>query len=91
MGTAERKSEHRDEARSCERDDARDLELETLRWHWDEAYEITWDDGRFRAGRHDGRGRLEAGTAAELRALVIADYTERPVPRRYGRQRPCIR
>ncbi len=90
MGTAEQKSEHRDEARSRERDGARDRELAELRWHWDEAYEITWADGWFRARRLDDLGGMEAGTAAELRALIIADYTEQPVPRRYGRQRPCI-
>ena len=61
-----------------------DRELEDLRWHWDEAYQISWQDGRFRAGRLDGRGSLQAGTAQELRDLIRADYAERPVPRRYG-------
>lgn len=50
---------------------------------WDEAYEIDWDDGRFRAGRLDGRGGVEAATARELRDLILADYTACPVPRRH--------
>ncbi len=90
MEGVERQAERRDGAGGGKRARSRDLELEELRWHWDEAYEIARDDGRLGADRRDGSGRLEAGTAAELRALIIADYTERPVPRRYGRQRPCI-
>ena len=33
----------------------RGRELADLRWHWDEAYEITWD-GKFRAKRLDDGG-----------------------------------
>jgi len=58
----------------------RDGELEDLRWHWDEAYDITWD-GRFHARRLDGGGTLDAGTALELRQRIRDDYRARPVPR----------
>ncbi len=54
--------------------------LRDLRLHWDEAYEI-WFDDRFRARRLDGRGCLEAGTARELGDLMLADYSTRPVRR----------
>jgi hypothetical protein len=58
----------------------RGRELADLRWHWDEAYEITWD-GKFRAKRLDDGGELEAETVAELRELIICNYSERRVPR----------
>jgi len=58
----------------------RGRELADLRWHWDEAYEITWD-GKFRAKRLDDGGELQADTAAELKELMICDYSERRVPR----------
>ena len=58
----------------------RGRQLADLRWHWDEAYEITWD-GKFRATRLDDGGKLEADTAAGLRELMICDYSERRVPR----------
>jgi len=56
--------------------------LDDLRWHWDEAYQISWD-GRFRADRLDGQGCLRASTAHGLRELIFADYAACPVPRRY--------
>lgn len=55
-------------------------ELADLRWHWDEAYEIFWD-GRFRARRLDDGEVLEAETVADLRELIICNYTERRVQR----------
>jgi hypothetical protein len=58
----------------------RGRDIADLRWHWDEAYDITWD-GCFRARRLDGGGYLEAGTAEELAERIRRDYTERPVPR----------
>jgi hypothetical protein len=58
----------------------RGKELADLRWHWDEAYEITWDS-RFRAKRLDDGGEVEADTAAELNELIIRNYSERRVPR----------
>ena len=56
----------------------RGRELADLRWHWDEAYEITWD-GRFRARRLDGTGSVDAETAAGLYELLRDDYAEHPV------------
>jgi len=84
VDTDEPDSCSRDEVHDRAPDDVRDRELEDMRWHWDQAYQIGRQDGRFRAHRLDGRGSLEAGTAQELRDLIRADYAERPVPRRYG-------
>ena len=50
-------------------------ELADLRWHWDEAYEITWD-GRFRARRRDGTGCTDAETAQELHQRLRDEYAE---------------
>lgn len=58
----------------------RGSELANLRLGWDEAYEITWD-GRFRAQRLDGSGRVDAGTAFELNELLRDDYAEHHVAR----------
>ena len=58
----------------------RGRDIADLRWHWDEAYDITWD-WRFRARRLDDGGLLEADTAEELGERNRRDYTERPVPR----------
>jgi hypothetical protein len=58
----------------------RGQDIADLRWHWGEAYDITWD-GRFRAVRQDGGGSLDAGTAQELHALIRSDYIRCPVPR----------
>jgi len=56
-------------------------DIAELRFHWGEAYKITWSDGRFRAERLDGLGHLEAATKAGLRRLIVDDYLKRPVPR----------
>ena len=58
----------------------RGRDIADLRWHWDEAYDITWD-GRFLARRLDDGGYLEADTAEELGERIRRDYTERPVLR----------
>jgi hypothetical protein len=58
----------------------RGRDIADLRWHWDEAYDITWD-GRFRARRLDDGAILEADTAAELDQRIRRDYVERPVSR----------
>ena len=60
----------------------RGRELVNLRWHWDEAYEITWD-GRFRARRLDGSGSVDAATAFELNELLRDDYAEHHVVPRH--------
>jgi hypothetical protein len=58
-------------------------ELEALRWHWGEAYEICWDDARgWWARRLDGLGgELTADCPDELYAEITADYRCRPVAR----------
>ena len=58
----------------------RGRDIADLRWHWDEAYDITWD-GRFRARRLDDGATLDAGTAEELDRCIRRDYVERPVSR----------
>jgi hypothetical protein len=58
----------------------RGRDIADLRWHWDEAYDITWD-GRFRARRLDDGAPLDADTAEELDQRIRRDYVERPVLR----------
>ena len=58
----------------------RDRDIADLRWHWDEAYDISWD-GRFRASRRDDGTTLHAGTAEELGKRIRSDYVARPVVR----------
>ena len=58
----------------------RSRDIADLRFHWDEAYDITWD-GRFRAVRLDGGGSLEAQTAGELHVHIRDDYAKCPVRR----------
>ena len=56
--------------------------LKALRWHWDEAYTITRPrEGLWVAERRDTREALRSDTPFGLRELIIADYSERPVPR----------
>lgn len=55
--------------------------LESLRWHWGDAYQVehpapdTWI-----AIRRDNQFVLRSPDPEGLRALIIADYTARPVP-----------
>jgi len=56
--------------------------LNDLRWHWEDAYEITWDGSKFRAARLDNGLVLADERADKLRELIIADYCKNPVPRR---------
>lgn len=57
-------------------------DLRALRKSWRGAYIITVHrGGRWRATRTDDGGRVEAGSAEELRAEIRADYAERPVLR----------
>ena len=62
----------------------RDEALNMLRWNWGEAYEITEALGVWRAVRCDTQRTLVASAPDELRVLIIADYSENPVPRRAG-------
>lgn len=56
-----------------------------LRHHWGSAFDIgcEYPDG-WSAARLDGKRTLTARSAAELRALIIADYSAEPVPRGDG-------
>ena len=63
----------------------RGMQLADLRWHWGDAYEITWA-GEFRAVRRDNGLALRAESVDELRTLIRSDYTRRPVPRRSRRR-----
>lgn len=56
-------------------------ELENLRWHWGEAFDITRTLGMFRAVRRDDGAAVCAPTADRLLAEISADYQARPVPR----------
>lgn len=55
-------------------------QLANLQLHWGEAYDITWQDGMFRAARRDGGGLVFAGTYSGLYELVSEDYANKPVP-----------
>jgi hypothetical protein len=57
-----------------------------LRWHWGGAYVISGTIGRWRAERRDNRRVLTAEGPEMLRALIIADYRAKPVPRDLPRQ-----
>ena len=56
-------------------------ELQSLRYHWGEAYELDLDNDEFVAARRDNGRELRAKTAEELRDLILADYSENKVPR----------
>lgn len=55
--------------------------LKDLRRNWGGAYEITGASGVWRAMRLDNQATLIAIGPGELRDLITADYTARPVPR----------
>ena len=59
----------------------RGQQIENLRWHWGEAYKITWTAGAFRATRRDTGTEVSARTAAETHQLIRDDYSANPVPR----------
>ncbi len=59
------------------------LDLDELRFHWGEAYDITLvGGGEWTARRRDGRGgTLASPLPAGLLLLIRADYAALPVPR----------
>jgi len=59
----------------------RGMQLADLRWHWGDAYEITWAS-EFRAVRRDNGLALQAESADELRTLIRSHYTGHRAPRR---------
>jgi len=57
-------------------------ELDELRFHWGDAYDIAVADGVFTATRRDGRGgRLADPSSGGLLRQIRADYAAMPVPR----------
>ena len=60
-----------------------EAELAALRFGWDEAYEIGWDEKRgYHARRLDGLGGdLTASDPDGLRQAIWDDYALKPVPR----------
>lgn len=60
--------------------------LDTLRWHWEDAYEIGHDPERgWWARRGDGLGGdVIASGPDELGAAIWENYTLKPVPRAPG-------
>ena len=50
-------------------------DMKYLRWHWEQDYEITEDNGRFTArARFGSRDVLEADSPVELLTLVRRHY-----------------
>jgi hypothetical protein len=65
--------------------------LADLRYHWDEAYEITHHPGTaepYRAQRLDDGQIISATTLLKLRDAIIDDYSVRPVPRQITEPAP---
>jgi hypothetical protein len=59
--------------------DGEDQVLESLRFDWDEVYEIGVGRDGFWARRHDGSGETMAHEdPGELRRQIREDYLERP-------------
>jgi hypothetical protein len=56
--------------------------LDTLRWHWGSAYEITSSGPEaWHAFRRDGRGEIHADSPRALLIGIRIDYQIAPVPR----------
>jgi len=72
-----------------------DRPLDELRWHWGDAYLISYfpGPGRWVAQRRDSHATMSAEGPEELRDLILADYTAHPVSRATGTAapdpRPC--
>jgi hypothetical protein len=68
--------------------DENDQVLETLRFDWDEVYEIGVGPDGFWARRHDGSGEaMIHEDPGELRRQIRAEYSERPRPALPGEAR----
>lgn len=57
----------------------RSHQVANLRFHWGEAYDISWRDGAFRAVRRDDGTPVCALTYRELSETLRDDYLDRPV------------
>ena len=58
------------------------VDLDYLRFHYAEAYEISYRLGQYRAVRRDDRSTVRADSAGELLRAIRADYAARAVPRK---------
>lgn len=59
-----------------------EVALESLAWHWGDAYAVSClEPGVWLAQRRDTRETLRAASPEELRDVILADYTARPVSR----------
>jgi hypothetical protein len=57
-------------------------ELEELRYHWGDAYDISVSGGLYTATRRDEKGEPLSDPIPEgLRLQIVADYEHQPVPR----------
>ena len=57
-------------------------DLDEIRFHWGEAYDVGRDGGMWTARRRDDRGSPLADPSPEgLLLLIRADYAAMPVPR----------
>jgi hypothetical protein len=70
---------------------ARSAALADLDFHWGGAYDVAAGAGGWVASRRDDGRPLVAGSPDELRALILADYSARPVPRDLRADPPCSR
>ena len=63
-----------------------DAELEALRFHWNTAYQIEFDDEHAWRARRLGsqRGWLTGANPDELYKAIREDYSFQPVPRSYA-------
>ena len=63
-----------------------DAELEALRFHWDTAYQIEFDDEHAWRARRLGsqRGSLTGANPDELYKAIREDYSFQPIPRSYA-------
>jgi hypothetical protein len=58
--------------------------LNDLRWHWDDAYDITYRDGAWLAApKNDPFAVISRDSSGELREAIRQDYAERS-GRRFG-------
>jgi len=60
---------------------AREAALNDLDWDWGGAYDLAVTRAGWVAKRLDNGRFLVAGSPAELRILIVADYAAAPVPR----------
>ena len=67
-----------------------DEPLDELQWHWGDAYLISFFEtpDTWVAQRRDNRQTLRADSPMILHEKITADYTARPVSRRFDGRQP---